>query len=182
MEPKFRLSFSKISFCTALILALTLLSSCFAENKDTSLIIKEMLSLSADLPAGRIYTTKSTPGAPDYLSESLLSALYGTDKYPRVFSRTESISIRLSSGLSTCEFAVFLCGTKKDAAEIADLCLGRLDTMRYFVKSNSQKLSLSDTNLTNIENGIVTIVGRYVIMVVSPNAEKAVDAAKEIIS
>lgn len=144
-----------------------------------------MLSASKNLPVGRVYTTKSTPGSVDYLSSSLLGTLYGTSDAnysPKsVFSRTESISIWVSSGFYATEFAVFHCPNDKDAAEIADLCLSRIDSMRSFINANSQKLSLDETK-TTLDNAKVKIIGEYVIMAVCVEAEAAIEAAKEVIS
>ena len=167
----------------ALLLLMPILSSCLIGNSpDTSAVLSEMQKTAGDLPAGNTYTTKSTPGAHDHLSESLLTALYGTNGYPEVFGRAESISLWISSGLHACEFAVFLCSNRRDTEEIADLCLGRIDTMQHFVNANSAKLSLEEASSANLKEATVAVVGRYVIMAVSSDAKSAVSAAKEMIS
>lgn len=144
-----------------------------------------MIAVSKNLPAGRVYTSKSSPGAVDYLSSSLLGMLYGTsgENYsPKsVFSRTESISIWVSSGFYATEFAVFHCKNDKDSAEIADLCLSRIDSMRSFINANSQKLSLEESKIT-LDNAKVKIIGEYVIMAICEDSEAAIEAAKEVIS
>lgn len=167
----------------ALLLVLPLLSSCLMiKTPDASAVLTEMLKVEKQLPAGRRFTTKSTPGAPDHLSEAMLNALYGADTFPEVFDRVEEISLWLSSGLRACEFGVFLCASRRDAEEVAELCLGRIDTMRHFINLNSEKLSLDSSSAENIKNAKVAVYGRYVVIAVSSKAEKAISAASGMIS
>lgn len=173
----------KIFFIITLLLILPLISSCLMDRQyDTAKILEEMLKSEKSLPAGSRFTTKSSPGAPDHLSEGLLTALYGTDKLPEVFKRTEEISLWLSSGLQACEFGVFRCSDRRDAREIAELCLGRLDTMRHFINLNTDKLSLDLTSIKSLKNATVTIHGSYVIVAVSERADTAISAASAMIS
>lgn len=170
----------------SLFLAICILpffSSCNSQQDVSSAdLLSAMLSASKNLPAGRIYTTKSTPGAPDYLSDDLLASLYGTDGYPSVFGRIKEISIWTCSGFYATEFAAFLCNTSVDAEEIADLCLGRIDDMRRFLNENSAKLSLDAYAVSGLNSAKVIITGRCVIMAVCADADTALNAAKEAIS
>ena len=167
----------------SLIIIALFLTCCGKNNRPkTDAILCAMLSCAKELKAGTVYTTASSPGAPDYLSEGLLEALYGHGDFPDVLGRAESISLRASSGLYAEEFAVFLCRSRRDTEEIADLCLGRIDTIRYFINANSEKLSLDSDISAALDNAKVIISGHYVIMVVSKDPSVAIAAAKELIS
>ena len=159
------------------------LFSCGAgEPMSAQKVLTAMLSAEKELPAGKTYLLKSSKGSPDYISESLLAALYGGTAFPEAHGRTEDMALRLSSGLCCFEMAVFLCPTVRDAREIADLCLGRIDSMEHFVNANSEKLGISPLSVENLKKARVNVVGRYVIMAVSPNADEAVKGAKNAIS
>lgn len=159
------------------------LSSCASsEAKSAEKVLYEMIRSEKNLPAGQVYLLKSTPGAPDYLSESLLSALYGNGTLPEAMGRAEDISMRLSSGIYCFELAVFLCPTVRDAREVADLCLHRIDSMKHFLSANSDRLGIDPLCLENIKKAKVTVIGRYAIMAVSPNAEECIKGAKNAIS
>ncbi len=159
------------------------LSSCVGgETKTAEKVLLEMIRSEKSLPAGQIYSIKSSPGAPDYLSESLLGALYGDGSFPEALGRAEDIALRLSSGIYCFELAVFLCPTMRDAREVADLCLRRIDSMEHFLSANSEKLGIDPLCSENIKNAKVTVVGRYAIMAVSPNAEECIKGAKNAIS
>ncbi|MBE6538301.1 MAG: hypothetical protein E7671_02420 [Ruminococcaceae bacterium] len=170
----------RLACLLAFLLVLLLFSSCSAVSDVSSEhVLAAMISSAKDLPAGKIYTTASSPGAPDYLSQDLLTALYGSGDYPSVFERTREISIWTSSGLYAVEFAVFFCNTDRDTEEIADLCLGRIDDMRRFVNENSDKLSLEQSVIKGLDGAKVIIAKRCVIMAVHSSASIAIDAAKE---
>ncbi len=173
----------KIFILLLLLLLVLELSSCMGgQAKDAKKVLYEMIRAEEKLPAGKLYTIKSAPGAPDYLSKSLLTALYGDGSFPEVLNKAEDISLRLSSGIYCFELAVFLCTSHGDAREIAELCLRRIDTMEHFVNANSKKLAIDSACIENIKNAKVTVVGRYAIMAVSPNAEECIKAVKNAIS
>ena len=183
MEIKSRLIKILLVFLTSLLI--WGLTSCeFGEIRSAEKVLYEMIRAEKDLPAGKIYSMKSTKGAPDYISESLLSALYGNgnEELPQALERAEDMALRLSSGISCFELAVFLCPTVRDAREIADLCLARIDSMKHFFNANSEKLGIHESCAENIKNAKVTVVGRYAIMAVSPNAEECIKSAKNAIS
>lgn len=167
----------------SVFLLLPMLASCFGgKAPETSEVLSAMTSAQSSLPAGNYYTTKSSPGAPDYLSDSVFAALYGSGESPAVMKRTESVSAYISSGLYAFEMAVFLCVSERDTAEIADLCLSRIELMRTFYNTNARRLSLDMSAKENIDNAKVSIIGRYVIMAVCGDAKRAVEAAKDLIS
>lgn len=167
----------------ALVILLSFFSSCRIGNAPKACdVLSEMLAAAKGLPVGSFYSSKSEKGASNYLSESLMTALYGTDSFPEVFARAEEIAVWLSSGIYACEFAVFLCSNRRDAEEISDLCLGRIDTMRHFINANSERLSLDPSGSENLKNAKVKVVGQYVIMAVWKDADISINAAKELIS
>ncbi len=171
-----------IIYFLAILLTFGFSSCASGEPKSAERVLMEMIRAEKNLPAGKIYTHKSSMGAPDYISESLLAALYGDGALPEVLGRVEDMALRLSSGLCCFELAVFLCPTVRDAREIADLCLGRIDSMEHFVNANYEKLGISPSCAENIKNAKVTVVGRYAIMAVSLNAEECIKGAKNVIS
>ncbi len=153
-----------------------------AEGPGSDEILKAMIKSAKDLKTGSVYTTLSSPGASDYLSDNLLLALYGRGQTPDVLKRTFSISLRTSSGLYAEEFAVFHCGSSRDREEIFELCLHRIDSICHFINANSQKLSLDSGINATIDNAKVIILGDYVIMALSKNSDAAIKAARELIS
>ncbi|MEE0969308.1 MAG: hypothetical protein U0M06_08075, partial [Clostridia bacterium] len=90
--------------------------------------------------------------------------------------------IRTASGLYASEFAVFLCSSRRDTEEIADLCLARIDSMKLFLNLNSDKLSIAESSRRSAENAKVAIFGNFVVMAVSENAEMSINAARDLIS
>lgn len=140
-----------------------------------------MVSTQKDLPAGAYYTTESSVGAPDYLSPSLLGVLYGNGEMPGVMERVECAAAYISSGLYTSEFAVFVCYSERDTTEIADICLARIDIMRRFYNANAGQLPLDAKSKDKIAKAKVVKKGRYVIMALSDNPERAVEEAKSCI-
>lgn len=162
----------------AVLLAVLCLASCdTGGNVGASEVLRAMVNSQKSLPAGAYYTTKSSVGAPDYLSPSLLAALYGNGEMPPVMERAECASY-ISSGLYAYEFAVFACVSERDTAEIADLCLARIDAIRFFWNANAERLSLDTSQADGIAKARVIIKGRYVIMALSDDAERAARAAK----
>ena len=171
------------SIFSLFILLVSFFSSCAGRREaDTSAILSEMIKSEKSMPVGKLYSMKSTPGSPDYISPSLLAALYGEGNSSEAFAGAEDISLRLSSGIYCFELAVFLCRTTSDAHEIADLCLRRINMMEHFLNANSEKLGIDPVCRENIKNAKVKIVGRYVLMAVSPNAAGCIESAKNIIS
>lgn len=91
----------------ALVILLSFFSSCRIGNAPRACdVLSEMLAAAKGLPVGSFYSSKSEKGASNYLSESLMTALYGTDSFPEVFARAEETAVWLSSGIYACEFAV----------------------------------------------------------------------------
>jgi hypothetical protein len=54
--------------------------------------------------------------------------------------------------------------------------------MEHFFNANSEKLGIAPVCQENIKNAKVSVVGRYAIMAVSPNADECIKGAKNIIS
>lgn len=105
--------------------------SCAEKEIDTAEVVRAMMNSDCELPTGILYRKDSSPGSPDYLSESLLASLYGSGESPDVFERVNSGCVFLTSGKTITEFSVFACVSVADAEEIASLCRRRGRILKY---------------------------------------------------
>ena len=155
---------------------------CCGGSVPSERVLSEMLKASSSLPSGKTYTTDSSPGSGDHLSESLFSSMFFEDADVSVYGRIKTGAVWLSSGLFAAEAAVFECNSRRDLEEISDLCFRRIENIKRLVNANSDSLGISEAAKAKLAGAKVSIIGRYVIMVIDEHSDEMIEAAKEIIS
>lgn len=158
-----------------LILALMLLLAAVSCGKSTPPIpCREILLAMADaepsLPAGRFYSLSAAEGESEYLSDSLLRALYG--EHGAVEGWLDC-ALYLSVSERPCELAVILCRDHDTASDTARLFGARLGAIRITVTDPDYGRIVTDAK--------VTVLGNYVLFLVSSDSEAVLQAAKDVI-
>lgn len=153
-------------FFAILILTFSLVScSRGSETRSCRQILGAMVEGEISLPAGRFYSATAERGDEEYLSESLISSLFGGGSYPKVANGWLDAALYLSFGTHPCEFAIILCRDRDVAHDTADLLLSRLSAIKL-VKIDPQYESL-------LENASVTLVGNYALLIISSDTKNA---------
>lgn len=158
------------------VLLLTLLPSCRSSSPppDPQTILEAMRS-SGTWPTGRVYSRSAAPDSADYLSDDLFSALFGPavrgwlsedeDGTPPPLS---DAALFLSAAPHPAEIAVLRCTDMSAALSAVAICRDRLDLLRH---------TWADTTYASwTDAGVVTIVGNYVLLAVTPDAEDVMQA------
>ena len=163
-------------FIALILIPLTLISFCFcakSENASCREILSAITECEAGLPAGRIYSMKADAGDREFLSDSLLSALYGDGGMPPAADGWLDCAIFLSSPAHICELAVFLCDSPDTATDTARMLCRRLDLIR--VAKGDGKYAFY------LDSATVTVMRNYVLFVISSDSENAIRVASKII-
>ncbi len=125
------------------------------------------------LPDGRVYTRAVAPTDPAYLSDTLLSALYGeaargllsADAVAEGVAPINDAAIFLSESPHPCELAVFRCSDARGTATAAKLCRARLEAIRRaWAGTEHEEL---------VERGAVVVEGAFVMLVVAEDPGRA---------
>lgn len=153
-------------FFTVLIF-FCLLTSCTEQKSPPS--CREILSAMTDaeigLPAGKFYSLSADEGDPEFLSESLISSLFGGGSYPEVAGDWLDCALYLSLGSHPCEFAVILCQSRDAAEDTAKLFNTRLSAIKI-TKTAPEYEKM-------IEEAKVTVKGNYTLFIISSDSENA---------
>ena len=169
-----------------LLIASALLSSCAYSSEIIPCrdIISELTSLEIGLPAGKIYSATAGEGEEGYISDSLLTSLFGGDMNTLIDGWLD-YAFFLPSGNHPCEFIVILCDTPTTAKDTARLLSRRLNTLRTANKATANSIdNTTATNTTNkatadnankltadtaayLENAAVMISRNYVLLIIS---------------
>ena len=158
-------------FLILLILSV-LLSSC--EKKEVlscSQLLRAMTDAEIDLPAGKYYSLSAAEGDDEYLSRSLLTALYGNGALPRVTEAWSDCALYLPFSDHPCEFAVIYCRDLDSAEDTARLMSARLAVLKNAKSSHEYSEML--------EKARVVIVGNYTLLVISSDSESAIKIFKK---
>ena len=126
------------------------------------------------LPTGQLYLSRAEAHEATYLSDGMISTLYGNGELPWQLSLVEDYGIFLSSAQHPCEFAAFLCYSRSDTDLVATMCHARLDALRAHYKG-------TDYDASYTQNARVAVIGRYVLLIVSSDAEHALRAARRVL-
>ncbi len=133
----------------------------------------------ADPHSVATYLRSSSPDGGNYLSDTLFSALYGEAARGLLSGTADTpaaindAAICLSVAPTPVELAVFRCSDERGLATAVGLCQSRLDTVRAaWVGTEWETLT---------ESGCVAVEGSCVLLVILPNPDRAVDAARRII-
>lgn len=161
-------------FLTFFILLLTL-CSCRTTSSDASCqeVLRAMTNAEISLPAGKYYGLSAPEGDEKYLSDDLISSLFGGGSYPKIAEDWIDCALYLSYGKSPCEFAVILCQSRDVAHDTAALLQARLSAIRL-TKSSPEYAQM-------LENASITLIGNYALLIISSDTETALREAKRAI-
>ncbi len=169
------MNLKKIAVFILLFSVLAVFCSC-----DNDANVREVISaISAscpNAPAGKVYFSDAELGEDEYISDQLISALFGNGTYPSEFETIESYALRISSFTTPCEYAVFKAKTIDDTAEIAAMCRKRIDAVQTLVNRGGK-----DEEKTVAESATVFITGRFVLLAMTEDNETVIDAAKGVL-
>ena len=116
-----------------LLFLLFLLPSCGQKNSSPREILDELMAVSGELPEGTVFLSDAEEGSEEYLSPTLLRAMYG-EEAEEEFEAVEDSALYLSSFAAPYEIAVFRCYSATDARRIEALCLYRADEIRVALR------------------------------------------------
>lgn len=158
----------------ALLLLISLLTSCANGKKAPSClsVLEAMVDAEVGLPAGRIYSLSPDEDG-DFLSESLIKALYGNGSLPAVSASWIDCATFISTLGHPCELAVVYCTDRNAAEDTARLFGSRLNSLRA-LKSDEQYGNMLD-------HAQISICGNFVLMIISSDPDNALKIAKKLI-
>ncbi len=171
---------SALLFAFLIIIALSFSSCQKKEEPKCSDIVEQMTSACESPPFGILYSTKSSKGSPDYLSDSLAATLLGNGSLPAAITRASDFSIRVSSSVIGFEMAAVKCQRQKDAEEVAELFQKRIDVIRGLWNSGFS-ISPQTNESGEFPPSKILIYRNYVIMALSDKCDEAVKIAKSLI-
>jgi hypothetical protein len=181
------------SFFIAILLLVSGLCGCADGSRKSAYEIVTVMTdaMGASLPAGALYVlpvdaASGTPESADasvpnarwhIANDSLLSAAFGKGDNDEISELSQEIvdsgAFFLSTAAEPCEYVVLRCVSRSDTDLVAGLLLYRLDALRRQYRGTDQQ--------TIVENASIVILGKYVVLAVSNNAEKALEAAKDTV-
>ncbi len=131
-------------------------------------------------PDGRHYNRALPADHPDYLTDTLLSALYGeaargllTVGEDGSAAAVGDVAFFLSMSPHPCEVAVFRCSDARGSTTAAKLCRARLEIIRH---------AWSGTTYEGmVTRAAVSVEGSYVLLVVAEDPESVIEAARRLI-
>ncbi len=151
----------------AILILISILPSCKSEEPDKS--CREILAAVADgetgLPSGKFYSLSAPEGDEEYLSDSLVSALFGGGSYPTVGADWLDCALFLSIGNHPCELAIILCQNYDAALDTARLMNDRLSAIRI-TKTAPEYAAMLDS-------AKVAVKGNYTLLLISSDSENA---------
>jgi hypothetical protein len=168
----------------ALILVLaSLLTACGKSPPPSAVevlaaMISEMERTAQPLPDGVTYHRAAPPDSPAYLTDSLLSALYGEAARGLLeeedgFAAIGDGAVYLSLSAYPCELAVFRCADPATAATVLRLCRERMDTVaRGYVGGEWEALA---------GRGQAEIAGGYVLLAIAEDPAAVLAAARRFL-
>lgn len=155
------------AFLFAILIFLASLPSCTEQKAPPS--CRELISVLAEaevgIPAGRFYSMDAPSGDGEYLSDSLLSALFGGGSYPKVAEGWLDCAFFLSLGDDPRELAVILCRDRDVAHDTATALSARLSAIKLTKTDPQYEMML--------QNASVTLVGNYALLFISSDCKTA---------
>ena len=133
-------------------------------------LVSEMLSFEGDCPHGVLYDSSVEEGTHGYFSESLCAALYGDGKMPTEWEYVEEFAVFLSTSERPLELTVFVAVSHDGAERLAALCARRLAVLRRYYRGTDFEPYTASAR--------IVMLGRYVVMAVSADAEGAIDVVR----
>lgn len=154
-------------FLSVLFLCLSLVSC--ADNKPQKScleILDAMTQAEIGLQSGKFYSISANKGEEEYVSESLLAALFGGGSAVTLREHWLDLALFLPFGEHPAEFAIILCRDRDTAIDTAKALNSRLAAIRV-TKTAEQYKSI-------IDNAKVTVIGNYALLVISTDPDQAV--------
>lgn len=117
-----------------------------------------------------------SPDSPMYLTDALLSALYGSaargwlDAEGGDTPLINDAALFLSAAKIPYELAVFRCSDTRGTAMAAALCRARLDVIRRAWQGSEWA--------SELENSVVAVEGEFVLLVVAADSDAVLEAAR----
>lgn len=160
-------------FFLFLIFCLFPLSACAKDSPAPEQVLSALVEAEIGLPPGQIHLASAEAHEDAYLSDDMICDLYGNGELPWQLSLVQDYGIFLSSAQHPCEFAAFLCYSHSDTDRVATMCHARLDALRAHY---------TDTDFASYtQNARVAVVGKYVLLIISSDAEHALRAARRVL-
>lgn len=130
------------------------LSACSPKTADANSLISQAILAEPGLPAGTVYSSTATEGEGGYITDQLLTDMYGGDdcQPPSALGLTSEYAFFLADSQHPCEIDLFLCTSSSDAQDLALLCCRRLEMLKSVWKDNEKYAKYA-------ESGKVTICG-----------------------
>ncbi|MBQ7378761.1 MAG: hypothetical protein IJW70_03660 [Clostridia bacterium] len=163
---------SNMILCCLLCCALCF-AGCASKSPAPDRVLCALTDAEIGLPPGQIYLAGAQPHEAAYLSDDMISTLYGNGELPWQLSLVEDYGIFLSTAQHPCEFAAFLCYSRSDTDLVAAMCHARLDLLRAHYKGTEYELYTNEAR--------VAVAGRYVLLLISSDADHALDVARRVI-
>ena len=160
---KFSLRGVALFLSCAALFALFSLAGCSQKYDSAKAAFLDFSSAYGTLPVGKLFLSAANEWEKEYLSEEIIAALYTDARGNSEFGHVADCAVYLGSSLDTYyELAIFICYDNSSADSVARMCATRLDAA-------SRLRDTVDTNA--LENAIIEIHGRTVIMSALPDAE-----------
>ena len=153
------------------------LPSCSLLQGETSScreIVGAMAKAEIGLPAGVFYSSSAPKGDEEFLSNTLMCALFGNGSFSTLSKDWIDAAVFLSLKESPCEFAVILCASRYAAIDTAKLFSSRISAIK--ITTNDPKYK----EMT--ETATATVIRNYAILIISTDPQNALKAAKKAIN
>lgn len=165
--------YMKNRFFIIILAALVIfLSSCRKQETKFPIcyeIVSAISKSESQLPAGKIYYKNARKGEDGYISQNMLSAVFGGGKELEIFALWDDIALFLPSSEHPCEFIVIHCASFADTTDTALLLSSRLSSL---------KDSKGDKYPEYFSDSEVYIVKNYVIMIISSDFQNTLSIAR----
>ena len=136
-------------------------------------VLSALMESEIGLPAGKTYDLNAPKGNSEYLDERVVASLFGEGSSPPTRSGWLDLALFLSTSDHPCELAVFLCDSPDTASDTSRILCQRLDVIRT-AKDKTEHSAMLDA-------ATVTVIGNYVILAISSDADNAIKIARAMI-
>ena len=156
------------------IIIFIFLPSCAEQNAPSAIdIVKSLTDAEFFLPAGKIYSTAATEGEDEYISDPLISTLFGGASIPVITTDWIDCAMFLPLSDHPCEFAVIRCASSDAAKDTASLLSLRLLSIKK-TKGGKESNELLDTSR-------VIVYKNYACLIISSDSAAAEKLIKTMI-
>ena len=160
-------------FIIFLVTSIVFISSCKNQALKSPIchdVVAAICDGEISLPAGKIYYMGAAEGEDGYISENMLSAVFGGGKTLEIFKLWDDIALFLPSSDHPCEIIAIHCTSVRDTSDTALLLSSRISDV-----SNSK----ASKHPEYFDSCGVYVIKNYVFMIISSDTENAVSIAKQ---